>query len=73
MDRILARLVSRAARRGFAGEPIWLAVAGAAWLVRRSRNREAAVVWKGKVSPGERLVITTTDPRSPEASGTGGT
>ena len=73
MDRHLAQLVSRAMRRGFAGEPVWLAVAVAAWLVRRARNRPAPVVWKGKVSPGERLVIATVDPRAPDTVGTGGT
>ena len=42
MDRLLRILVTRAMRRGRGGEPIWLAVAGAAWLVRRglkSRGR----------------------------------
>ena len=38
MDRLLRVLVTRAMRRGFAGEPIWLAVAAAAWLVRRGRR-----------------------------------
>jgi len=72
MDRILRTLVSRAARRGLAGEPVWLAVAGAAWLVRRARARRAPVVWKGTVGPGERLEILTTDPRAPDTADAGG-
>jgi len=72
VDKVLAVLVARATRRGFAGEPVWLAVALAAWLVRRGRNKEAPLVWKGKVGPGERLVIATVDPRAPETAGPGG-
>jgi hypothetical protein len=72
VDRILRLLVSRAARRGFAGEPLWLAVAGAAWLVRRARSKGSPVVWKGKVGPGERLLISTVDPEAPDAAGAGG-
>lgn len=64
MDRLLARLVSRAVRRGLAGEPLWLVVGVAAWLVRRARNRGPDVVWSGTLTPGERLVITS---RGPEA------
>jgi len=71
MDRVLRLLVSRAARRGLAGEPVWLAVAAAAWLVRRTRARGAPVVWRGKVGPGERLEIVTIDPRAPGAADSG--
>ena len=51
---------------------MWLAVAAAAWLVRRVRSRDAPVVWKGKVGPGERLVIATMDPRAPDGPGASG-
>jgi hypothetical protein len=63
MDRLLASLVSRAFRRGRNGEPIWLAVAAAAWLLRRARRRDGETVWSGKVAVGERLAITIFDPR----------
>lgn len=59
----MARLVSRAGRRGFAGDPVWLAVAVAAWLVQRSR-RTQPVVWRGRLAPGQRLVITSRDGRT---------
>jgi len=65
VDRLLRSLVSRAARRGFAGEPLWLAVAGAAWLVRRSRTRREAPAWRGRLAPGEGLVIAVSDPATP--------
>lgn len=65
MDRLLRTLVSRAFRRGLAGEPIWLAVAVGVWLVRRGRNKGPEVIWEGRVSPGQRLTVTATDPRRP--------
>ena len=73
MDRILGFLVTRAMRRGRGGEPIWLAVAGAAWMVRRTlkshdRNK---VAWSGRVEPGQRLVIAVGDGSTPAPS-TGG-
>jgi len=65
VDRLLRTLVTRAWRRGVAGEPLWLAVAGAAWLVRRGRTRRDAPAWSGRLSPGERLVIAVSDRRTP--------
>jgi hypothetical protein len=65
VDRLLRTLVTRALRRGVAGEPIWLAVAVGAWLIRRGRNAGPEVIWKGRVSPGQRLTVTTTDPAPP--------
>jgi len=62
VDRILRTFVSRSLRRGMAGEPIWLAVALGFWLVRRVRNAGPEVIWEGRVSPGQRLVVTTKDP-----------
>jgi hypothetical protein len=71
MDRLLRMLVTRAVRRGRAGEPIWLAVAGAAWLVRRGLKSRDQVAWSGRVEPGQRLVIAVGD-RSTPAPSTGG-
>jgi len=72
VDRLLRTLVTRAWRRGVAGEPIWLAVAVAAWMVRRSRSRGPEVVWKGRVDAGQRLLISTVDPRAPRVAEPGG-
>jgi hypothetical protein len=71
VDRLLRTLVSRTLKRGLAGEPIWLAVAVGVWLVRRARNSGPEVIWEGRVSPGQRLVVTTTDPGSPAGPGEG--
>lgn len=62
MDTLLSRVVSRALRRGLAGEPLWLAVGVAAWLVRRARNRGPDVVWSGRLEPGQRLVVVSRGP-----------
>ncbi len=72
MDRILGVLVSRAVRRGRAGEPIWLAVAAAAWLVRRSLKNRDQVAWSGRLQPGERVVIAVGDAATPAPSSSGG-
>jgi hypothetical protein len=58
MDRLLRSLVGRGLRRGLAGEPWWLALAVAAWLLRRARQRGPEVVWSGRISAGDRLVVT---------------
>lgn len=62
MDTLLSKVVSRALRRGLAGEPVWLAVGVAAWLVRRARNRGPDVVWSGRLEPGQRLVVVSRGP-----------
>ncbi len=71
MDRLLGFLVTRAVRRGRAGEPIWLAVAAAAWMVRRTLKSREPVAWSGRVEPGQRLVIAVGDHSTP-APPTGG-
>jgi hypothetical protein len=58
VDRLLGRLVSRSFRRGLGGEPVWLAVGAAAWLVVRSRNKDKPVVWSGTLGEGQSLVLT---------------
>jgi hypothetical protein len=65
VNRLLRMLVTRALRRGLGGEPVWLAVAVAAWLVQRARRPDKGVVWQGRVSPGERLIVTAFDPSGP--------
>jgi hypothetical protein len=71
VDRLLRMLATRAARRGFGGEPVWLAVAVAAWLVRRARRPGPAVVWQGRVAPGQRLIVTAFDHAVPAPGGPG--
>ena len=62
MDRILAALLQWARRRGLAGEPVWLAVAVAAWLVRRSLHQAPPMLTE-RLEPGDQLTVTTMDPR----------
>ena len=57
-DRLLSRLVSRSFRRGLAGEPVFLVLGAAAWLVVRSRNKDRPVVWSGTLEEGDRLMLT---------------
>lgn len=71
VDKALDLLVGRAMRRGRRGDPVWLAVGAAAWMVRRSRRREP-VVWQGSLKPGDRLLISSRDaapgaPAGPDA------
>jgi len=47
-------------------------VAAAALKVRRSRSRGPEVVWKGRVDAGQRLLISTVDPRAPRVAEPGG-
>jgi hypothetical protein len=72
MDRLLGALITRAKRRGLAGEPLWLAVAGAAWLVRRGRNQPKRPLWSGRLAPGERLQISVREPGAAESAATSG-
>lgn len=65
MNRLLGTLVSRAVRRGIAGEPLWLAVAAAAWLVRRSRRTDPDPLWRGRLRPGEHLDVRVHGPEGP--------
>jgi hypothetical protein len=63
-DRLLGRLVSRSFRRGLAGEPVFLVLGAAAWLVVRSRSKDRPVVWSGTLKEGERLVLTSLGPEN---------
>lgn len=62
IDRLLERLGGRWLRRGLAGDPLLLALGVSAWLVRRARQRRTPVVWSGRLSAGERLVISAWAP-----------
>jgi hypothetical protein len=69
MDRILRSVVSRAMRRGMNGDPVWLAAGVALWLVSRARRSGPDVVWKCRVKPGERLIISASDATTPGVAG----
>jgi hypothetical protein len=62
IDRLLERLGARWLRRGLAGDPLLLALGLGTWVVRRARRSRATVVWSGRLSPGERLVLSAWSP-----------
>jgi len=55
LDGLLQRLITRSFKRGLGGEPVWLAVGVAAWLVVRSRRKERPIVWSGRLEEGQGL------------------
>ncbi|MDA8184351.1 MAG: hypothetical protein ACYCUF_08885 [Acidimicrobiales bacterium] len=59
VDRLLGTVVRRGFRRGFAGDPVFLVVGACAWMVLRARRRPAAVVWQGRLEPGESLLVSS--------------
>jgi hypothetical protein len=66
VDYLLRRLARAGLRRGMAGEHwAWLAIAGAAFLLRRSRRQADAVVLSRAIRPGERYLVTLSDPKAP--------
>jgi hypothetical protein len=65
-DTLLRRLVRTGFRRGFAGEHwAWLVLAGSAWLLRRARTRPDPLVLSMPMTPGERYLVTISDPGAP--------
>ncbi len=71
MNRLLDQLIKRAFRRGRSGEAVWLGVAAAAWLVRRSRQKDGKVVWRGTLDAGQGLVISSFEPGAATSTGPG--
>lgn len=69
LTRVVLDGVERLARnRRGAGEPVWIAVAAAVWLVRRQAARSGSVLWRGTVGSDEVLTVSV---RSPERSAPG--
>lgn len=63
VSRLIELAFTKGLRRGFRGEPIWLAVALVAWLARRSLN-EDPVLWRGEISQGHKLTVVAEPGRS---------
>ena len=66
MDVLLRALVRAALRRGLAGNLTWLGIALFTIVLRRALWNRDGVVTSLRVSPGERLLISVTDPRAPQ-------
>lgn len=57
LDRLLRRLARSGLRRGLAGEGwAWIALAGAAFLVRRARRPDDATT-RIDLTPGDRYLV----------------
>ncbi len=69
MDRLLGVLVRKLFRRARSGDPLWLVLAVSLWVFRRARRRPPSLVWRTRLDPGERLVISSLDPRAHTGSG----
>jgi hypothetical protein len=52
-------------RRGMGGEWAWLALAGAAFVLRRTLNDSGGKISRLEVRPGEQLLITVRDAKAP--------
>ena len=66
MDVLLRAIVRAALRRGLAGNLTWLGIALFTIVLRRALIDRGGVVTSLRVSPGERLLISVTDPRAPQ-------
>lgn len=69
MDYLLRRLSRAGFRRGMAGEHwAWLALALAAFVLRRARRRDDDIV-SLPIRRGERYVVSLSDPGAPASAG----
>ena len=67
MDLLLRRFLRAGVRRGIGGNWYWFLLAGATFFLRRVLNERPGPVSKLKVAPGEQLVITVRDRKTPPA------
>ncbi|MDA8267225.1 MAG: hypothetical protein M0Z63_00450 [Actinomycetota bacterium] len=69
-DRALTALEWLARRRRRAGEPVWLLVMAAVWLVRRAAVRPGELLWRGTVRAGETVRVSVHQtPTPPDPAG----
>ncbi len=69
MDNILRYIQLKAFGRGFRGyHTAWFVVGAAAWMINRARHQDD-VVYRTVLKPGERLVVKTSRPGSPQSPG----
>jgi hypothetical protein len=67
VDLLLRRFLRTGIRRGIGGHWYWFLLAGATFFLRRVLNERPGTVSSLKVAPGEQLVITVRDPKTPPA------
>jgi hypothetical protein len=67
VDLLLRRFLRAGVRRGLGGNWYWFLLAGATFMLRRVLNDRPGPVSTLKVAPGEQLVITVRDRKTPPA------
>ncbi|MGO9855637.1 MAG: hypothetical protein ACLPYY_11415 [Acidimicrobiales bacterium] len=65
MDLLLRRFLRAGVRRGLGGNWYWFLLAGATFFMRRVLNARSGPVSTLKVAPGEQLIITVRDRKTP--------
>jgi hypothetical protein len=65
VDVLLRRFLRAGVRRGLAGNWYWFLLAGATFFLRRVLNDRGSAVSTVKVAPGEQVLITVRDRKSP--------
>ncbi len=65
MDLLLRRFLRAGVRRGLGGHWYWFLLAGATFFMRRVLNERSGPVSTLKVAPGEQLLITVRDRKTP--------
>ena len=71
MDYVLRRLLRAGMKRGRQGDWTWFALAGAAYVLRRVLSAPRGKVSTVTVEPGETVLISVRDAKSPAGSGAG--
>jgi hypothetical protein len=67
VDVLLRRFLRAGVRRGLAGNWYWFLLAGATFFLRRVLNDRGGAVSTVKVAPGEQVLITVRDRKTPPA------
>ena len=65
MDVLLRRFLRAGVRRGLAGNWYWFLLAGSTFILRRVLNDRGGAVSTVKLAPGEQILISVRDAKTP--------
>jgi hypothetical protein len=65
VDLLLRRFLRAGVRRGLGGNWYWFLLAGATFFMRRVLNERSGPVSTLKIAPGEQLLISVRDRKTP--------
>jgi hypothetical protein len=65
MDILLRRFLRAGVRRGLAGNWYWFLLAGSTFILRRVLNDRSGAVSTVKLAPGEQILISVRDAKTP--------